>query len=96
MLLLGIPLVMVTERLTSVFGWFGTRWKKFATCRRYSKSLSLVFSFFSLLAGNMRCSGSRGLKAERGAVVVSRGIYETRRSEFFFLFLFFFSGHYII
>ena len=41
--------------------------------------LSLVFSFFSLFTGILRCSESLGLKAERGAVLISRGIREIRQ-----------------
>ena len=66
-----------------------------------SLSFSLVFSLFSLFAGILIGSESRGLKVERGVAVVSRGIRETRPllensrvfwplSFFFFVFVFFF------
>ena len=77
--------MMVTNHLTLIFGWLGTRrknWKLADVIRNLSLSLSLslVFSFFSLFEGTLIGSGSRGLKAEWGMVVVSRGIRETRRS----------------
>ena len=100
--------MVVTDRLVSVFGWFGGSSEKLETCRRLSEiSLSLVFSFFSPFAGILAGAGSCGLKAGRGVVVVSRGVRETRRSpknssfpatEFFFyrflslFFFFFFPG----
>ena len=83
MLSLGIILVVVTDRLVSVFGWFGGLSEKLETRRRLSEislSLSLVFSFFSPGAGILIGAGSRGLKAGRGVAVVSRGVRETRRS----------------
>ena len=102
MLSLGILLVVETEHLASVLRWFGARWWDWKLVDviqnlSLSLSLSLVFSFFSLFAGILIDSGSRGLKAKRGVAVVSRGVHETRRSSFFsfFLFLFlFFPGRY--
>ena len=72
--------MVVTDRLLSIFGWFGTRRRNWKLAGVYPKSLSLIFSFFSLFAGILIGSGSRGLKAERGVAVVSGGIRETRRS----------------
>ena len=99
MLSLGILLVVVTDRLVSVFGWFGGSLVKLETRRRLSEiSLSLVFSFFSPFLGILIGARSRGLKAGRGVAVVLRWVCETRRSpensrvfrrlSFFFLFLF--------
>ena len=45
-------------------------------------SLSLVFSFFSLVAGILINSRSCGLKVEQGVNVVSRGVCETQTREF--------------
>ena len=85
--------MVVTDRLVSVFWWFGGLIGETGNSPTFIRnlSLSLVFSFFSPFAGILIGAGSRGLKAGRGVRETwqspeNSGIF--RRLSFFFFFSF--------
>ena len=49
-----ILLVVVTNHLVSVFGWFGTRWRNWKLVGFYPKSLSCIFFLFSVCKDSNR------------------------------------------
>ena len=99
MILLGILLVVVTDCLVSVFGWFGGSSEKLKTRRLLSKiSLSRIFFLFSLCRYSDRCweswadgcawCGHRFVWGPRNSAVAGKLASFSATEFFFFCFLF--------